>query len=43
MRNRIDDAETAAERDRLHDWLLNEMVQCVDPIRCRGFRDRPWK
>jgi len=27
MRNRIDDAEAAAERDRLRDWLLNEFLQ----------------
>lgn len=43
MTNRIDDPATAAERDRLHDWLLLEMVQTVDPIRCRRFRDRPWR
>jgi uncharacterized sulfatase len=37
------DPELSAARDRLHDWLLDEMVRVRDPMRCRGFRDRAWR
>lgn len=43
MENRIDDARGAQQRNALHDWLLTEMVQTRDPIRCHGFADRPWR
>lgn len=43
MDNRIDDPALAARRDALHEWLLTEMVQTRDPIRCHGFADRPWR
>ncbi|MFO8007402.1 MAG: sulfatase-like hydrolase/transferase [Candidatus Brocadiia bacterium] len=43
MDNRIADPALAGPRDALHDWLLAEMVQTRDPMRCHGFAQRPWR
>ena len=43
MDNRIDDPALAERRETLHDWLLTEMVQTRDPMRCHAFANRPWR
>jgi uncharacterized sulfatase len=42
MVNRIGDASCAAERDRLHDELIDWMYAHVDPARGRPWECRPW-
>ncbi len=41
--NIIDDPSTTADRDRLHDWLLDEMDRIRDPFRSFRWGDRPWR
>jgi len=43
LTNRIDDDALAAERDRLHDWLLDEMDRIRDPFRSFRWGRRPWR
>ncbi len=43
MSNLIGDPARSADRDRLHDRLLDELVATRDPMRCRAWRDRPWR
>ncbi|RMD73281.1 MAG: DUF4976 domain-containing protein, partial [Lentisphaerae bacterium] len=43
MRNRIDDPQCAAIRDRLHDRLLDWMNQTRDPFRGYYWEIRPWR
>jgi uncharacterized sulfatase len=43
MKNRLDDRRLAAERDRLHDWLLTEMDRIRDPFRSFRWGHRPWR
>lgn len=43
MHNLIDDPATAAERDRLHDAILNWMNQTRDPFRGYYWERRPWR
>jgi uncharacterized sulfatase len=43
MSNRIDDAVTAADRDRLHDTMLGWMNRTRDPFRGYHWERRPWR
>ena len=43
MTNRITDPTLAAERDRLHDALLDEMDRIRDTARSYRWADRPWR
>jgi uncharacterized sulfatase len=43
MSNRIDDAATAADRDRLHDAMLGWMNRTRDPFRGYHWERRPWR
>lgn len=43
LHNLIDDPQSAAARDRLHDALLDEMDRIRDPFRSYHWGDRPWR
>ncbi len=43
MTNIIDDAQAVPDRDRLHDWLLDEMDRIRDPFRSWHWGSRPWR
>ena len=43
MTNRIDDADCAQDRERLHNELLREMNASRDPMRNQFWADRPWR
>ena len=43
LENVIDDPAYAVERDRLHDWLLDDMDRCQDPMRGNCWRQREWR
>jgi uncharacterized sulfatase len=41
--NRIDDPALSCERDRLHDWLLEEMDRVRAPFRSVRWANRSWR
>ncbi len=43
MHNIINDGEAAPDRDRLHDWLLDEMDRIRDTFRSFRWGDRSWR
>jgi uncharacterized sulfatase len=43
MHNIIDNPATAGDRDRLHDWLLDEMDRIRDTVRSFRWADRTWR
>ena len=43
LRNLIDDQDSAAVRNRLHDAILNEMDRVRDPLRGIAWANRPWR
>ena len=43
LTNRLDDPALLAERDRLHDWMLDEMDRIRDPFRSFRWGSRPWR
>lgn len=43
LHNRIDDPACAAERDRLHDAMLDRMCTQRDPFRGYSWERRPWR
>jgi uncharacterized sulfatase len=43
LTNRVADPALAGARDRLHDWLLDEMDRIRDPFRSFRWGDRPWR
>ena len=40
--NRIDDPSYAPIRNKMHEWLLDEMDRVNDPFRCSLWGDRTW-
>lgn len=41
--NIIDAPDSAPQRDRMHDWLLDEMDRIRDTFRSFRWGDRPWR
>ena len=41
--NLINDPSFTRERDRLHDWLLQDMERCQDPLRGHCWNRRSWR
>ena len=42
VKNRIDDNTYIEVRNRMHEWLLDEMKKIADPFRSFRWGDRPW-